>query len=225
MEPTKARLYQRFLTHAPFDGWGGEAFVRAYQDLALSQSEASKIFFNIPEDLILYQQALESDFIAQTLPAILQNKQLKFHQKITEVFMVVYLENQAIRPALAQMVGWLMQPQNQKFALSLLLKRVDFIWKSFGDRSLDWNYYSKRGLLAGVLLSTLPVYLNDKSQDLSHTRQFLENRIDNVMTIPKIKSNLQDSFRGGRDNLAKIIKSLSPHGFSKSKPSLRMRGD
>ena len=58
------------------------------------------------------------------------------------------------------------------------------IWYAVGDYSTDWNYYSKRAILASVYGSTLMYWLSDKgddSGDYPETWAFLDRRIDNVL--------------------------------------------
>ena len=45
-------------------------------------------------------------------------------------------------------------PQNVAGSASALAKLVDEIWYLVGDRSMDFSYYTKRGLLSGVYVST-----------------------------------------------------------------------
>jgi len=59
---------------------------------------------------------------------------------------------------------------------------ADTIWRSIGDTSTDGNYYSKRTILAGVIASTLTVWLSDEEPQKPKAREFLDNRIANVMS-------------------------------------------
>ena len=52
-----------------------------------------------------------------------------------------------------------------------------------GDRATDYNYYTKRLLLAGVLSSTTLFWLNDRSEGHEATWAFLERRIDEVLKV------------------------------------------
>jgi len=45
-------------------------------------------------------------------------------------------------------------PQNVAGSATELAKLVDEIWYLAGDRSVDFSYYTKRGLLSGVYVST-----------------------------------------------------------------------
>jgi ubiquinone biosynthesis protein COQ9 len=68
---------------------------------------------------------------------------------------------------------------------------VDLIWRRAGDKAVDFNFYSKRALLAAVLSSTTLCWLDDKSENHTKTWEFLDRRISDVMRIPKVKANLR----------------------------------
>jgi ubiquinone biosynthesis protein COQ9 len=58
------------------------------------------------------------------------------------------------------------------------------IWYASGDRSTDWNYYSKRALLASVYSATIMFWLSDEPDDTGdypETWMFLERRIQNIL--------------------------------------------
>ena len=100
-------------------------------------------------------------------------------------------------------------PFNGPLALRLLYRTVDAIWYAAGDTSTDFNFYSKRALLAGVFSSTLLYWLNDRSEGDEATWGFLDRRIDNVMSLreaegPAAKGR-RPLQRAGLDQLAKLI--------------------
>ena len=72
-----------------------------------------------------------------------------------------------------------------------LYKTVDLIWRRAGDKAVDFNFYSKRALLATVLSSTTLYWLDDKSENHAKTWEFLDRRISDVMKIPKLKANFR----------------------------------
>ena len=65
--------------------------------------------------------------------------------------------------------------------LKLLNQNSDFIWKLAGDNSNDFSYYSKRGLLSIVYLSTLIYWLNDSSNKMIGTKSFISRAVDGVV--------------------------------------------
>lgn len=66
----------------------------------------------------------------------------------------------------------------------------DLIWKYAGDRSTDFNYYTKRGLLLPVYLSAKTFYVADNSKDHEKTKEFIKNALDNIINIASFKNRV-----------------------------------
>ena len=66
-------------------------------------------------------------------------------------------------------------------------RTVDAIWHAAGDRSADWNWYSKRAILSGVYGATLLYWLRDDSWDDEATLAFLDRRLAGVGRIGRIR--------------------------------------
>lgn len=64
-------------------------------------------------------------------------------------------------------------------------RTADHIWVWAGDTATDYNHYTKRALLSGVITATTLAWLNDESDDLSDVEAFLDRRIENVMSLGK----------------------------------------
>ena len=84
------------------------------------------------------------------------------------------------REAVRRAIVTLSLPQNGGMACRLLYAAVDSMWIAIGDRSTDFNFYSKRALLAGVYSSTLMYWLADESQGFEDSWGFLDRRIGNA---------------------------------------------
>lgn len=65
-------------------------------------------------------------------------------------------------------------------------RAADAIWTGLGDQSLDGNYYSKRGILAGVLGAVIPVWTAADDDDKAWA--FLDRRIAGIMRFEKFKA-------------------------------------
>ena len=61
------------------------------------------------------------------------------------------------------------------------------MWRWAGDTATDYNYYSKRLILSGVIASTRLYWFDDDSEDFVQNPRFLE-RIENVMQFEKVKA-------------------------------------
>lgn len=95
------------------------------------------------------------------------------------------------KEATRRAAAFLALPPNAPLAAKLMFRSVDAMWRAAGDRSSDFNYYTKRGLLAGVYASTFVYWLSDFSEGHEATWTFLDARIGDVMNIQKMRSNLE----------------------------------
>ena len=69
-------------------------------------------------------------------------------------------------------------------------RTVDLIWRACGDTATDFNFYTKRGLLAGVLATTTLYWLSDTSEDQSATWRFLDRRLSGVLRTGRLVGRL-----------------------------------
>ena len=81
----------------------------------------------------------------------------------------------------------MLAPPKRAARRRLLFDTVDTIWHAAGDRSTDFNFYTKRGLLAGVYAATTLYWLDDRSDDAQATAAFLDRRLAEVC-LPRSRS-------------------------------------
>lgn len=88
-------------------------------------------------------------------------------------------------------VNYLANPLKLALAGEIATETCSFMWKLAGDKSTDFNYYSKRVLLTGVYTSSLLYFLQDDSDSHIDTAEFIKRRLDDVGRIPKIKEEIK----------------------------------
>lgn len=91
------------------------------------------------------------------------------------------------------------------FAIKSSYKIADRIWYMIGDKSTDFNHYTKRLILSKVLSSAFFVFLNDGSGNLDHTLEKINEQIDQVMKIQKIKSDLSNLNELSKEEVSRLI--------------------
>jgi ubiquinone biosynthesis protein COQ9 len=79
-------------------------------------------------------------------------------------------------------------PQNAPLAMRLVWSTADHLWRWAGDRSTDENHYSKRAILAAILVSTLAIRLNGGADA---ARAHLAAQIDRVMAYERWKAKVR----------------------------------
>lgn len=85
---------------------------------------------------------------------------------------------------------FLARPDNAPLALQLLAHTADCMWRAAGDTATDFNWYSKRAILAGVYAATEIAWFGDDTPDGARTAAFLDARIENVLQFEKLKARL-----------------------------------
>jgi ubiquinone biosynthesis protein COQ9 len=176
------------LPHACIDGWTREMLARAAVEAGLAEAEAEQAFPRGGIDAVLaYVRFVDDDMVAEledlerTEPSVYAN--MRTREKIA-IAMQVRLESQtANRDAVRKGLRLLADPRHAPDAAKSLARTVDAIWRIAGDTSTDFNWYTKRGLLAGVYSATLLYWLNDSSEDQRKTWEFMRARIADVLRI------------------------------------------
>jgi ubiquinone biosynthesis protein COQ9 len=115
------------------------------------------------------------------------------------------------KQAVRRVVAFLAQPQHAPLAAKLTVQSVDAMWRVVDDRSSDFSYYTKRATLTGVYGATFAYWLTDSSDGNAATWTFLENRIDNVMSIEKLKGAAKNALSKLPDPM-KIFSNLRGRG-------------
>ena len=184
-----ARVRDRDVHDIPIPYFGGVAMMAGARDLGLSPAEAANAFPGGPVEMVEFM-SLEAD--RRMLEALEREDlaALKVRERVAlgvrRRLELYARDREAIRRALAVLA----LPQNGPLALRLLYRTVDAIWYAAGDTATDFNFYTKRMLLAGVYATTLLHWLDDKSEGFAGTSAFLDRRLADVMRIQQAKGKL-----------------------------------
>ena len=76
-------------------------------------------------------------------------------------------------------------------SLKILFNISDEIWFLAGDKSLDFNYYSKRFILMNIYLNSFLYSISQKNIDFNSLENFVEKQIKAVLTFGKLKSKFK----------------------------------
>ena len=95
----------------------------------------------------------------------------------------------------------LLIPSNNKIMKSSLYKSVDNMWYLAGDNSTDFNFYTKRLILAVIYVNALFVLFNKNFDEVESN---IDRNLKKISKIPKIKDRI--SFI--KDNIPVFFKSF-----------------
>ncbi len=190
MTDLQNRLLDVALPTIVFDGWTMHAFENAATTIGLTAFDVKRAFPGGVADAVALFSTRADERMVATLRSDYQLSAMKIRERIATAVMVRLRQNTAHREAVRRAIAFYALPWNVAAGLNALYATVDAMWREAGDTSTDYNFYTKRMLLAGVFKSTVVVWLDDASDDLAATEAFLRRRIENVMQIEKAKAKV-----------------------------------
>ena len=189
LEALRERVLIATLPHVPFDGWTMAALQAGARQAGLDPADALRAFPRGPIDAIEYHSLYADRRMAAAL-ADLDLPAMRVRDRVSTAIRVRFEQNLRDREAIRRALSVLAMPQNAAVAARSIYRTVDAIWHRCGDTATDFNFYTKRGLLAGVYGAVLLYWLNDSSEGFADTWAFLDRRIDDVMLIPRLQADL-----------------------------------
>ncbi|MFT3689024.1 COQ9 family protein [Paenirhodobacter sp.] len=173
--------------HVPFDGWSEPAFRQAVADLGVDPGVARLVCPRGAVDLAVeYHRAADGE--AARLIADADWPEMKFRDKVAAA---VRMRLDLVDPELVRRAAALFAlPQHAATGAKLVWESADMVWTALGDTSRDYNWYSKRLTLAGVISGTVLYWMGDESEGRADSWQFLDRRIGEVMQFEKIKGKV-----------------------------------
>ncbi len=183
------RILQAALPHIAFDGWSKKALRAGAEDIGLDPAEAVGAFPGRAADMIAHHSRMADRLLAEEL-AELDLDAMRIRDRIAATVRVRLEANAEHREAIRRAIAILALPVNVGLSMRLTYHTVDTMWRAAGDTATDWNFYTKRILLAGVYVSTVLFWLNDESDGFAETWSFLDRRIADVMKVPQATQRL-----------------------------------
>ena len=190
--PQRDALTVAALTHVPFDGWSMVALCAGARDIGMDAEAVPDVFPGGVADAIRHFSRLADRHILSEMERA-DLDELRTHERVARAVETRLAFLKPHREAVHRGLTWLSLPQNAPLGARLLYRTVDDIWYAVGDRSADFSFYTKRGLLAGVVGSTTLYWLDDRSEDWAETTAFLHRRIADVMKIHGTRERIEST--------------------------------
>ena len=186
-EDLRDRLLDELLPHVAFDGWTDRALADAAARLGVEEAAARLAFPRGIADAITYFSH-RADDQAEGLIAQADLQSMRIRERVAFAVRTRIEVIAAHREAARRGAAFFALPQHALDGASCVYRTCDMVWRTIGDTSTDFNFYTKRGLLSGVFTSTMLYWFSDTSEGSAETWKFLDRRIVDVMQIEKVKS-------------------------------------
>jgi ubiquinone biosynthesis protein COQ9 len=180
MKSKQDKLAKLFIQEVPKFGWSRETLLHCAKKQKFSTPNLALMFPSFEYDVLKYLIAQNNSLVEKNYNSF-NNSRLKTRDKIKTIMELKFDSNAYLKDALPEMLKFLLRPGNIFMSIKMLHQNSDFIWKLAGDKSNDFNYYSKRGLLSMVYLATLIYWLNDKSNKGIGTKNFISKSVDGIV--------------------------------------------
>jgi ubiquinone biosynthesis protein COQ9 len=193
-ERAEARMLAAALPLVSRHGWTWPLVRAAARQAGLSPADAELLLPEGPRDLAALLAARHD---ARGLAALAEVDpfSLKVRERI-RAGVLARLEAAMAEPeAVRRWCGFLALPTNAALGLRLAWASADGIWRWAGDVAADENHYTKRALLAEILISSLAVQL---ALGANAAAAHLDGRIEAVMAFEKFKARFKGSDLAGR---------------------------
>jgi len=182
------RLADAVAREAAFSGWTSLAMRNAGATIGAA-ADTRRLFPGGPVDVLAYLSRRADERTVEALEKA--GGDLKVRDRIAFGVKLRIQNTVGGKESVRRGLALLALPFNGTLALKLLYRTVDGIWYAAGDKSTDFNFYSKRAILGGVFSSTLLYWLNDRSEGDAATWDFLGRRLEDVMRFEKLKADVR----------------------------------
>lgn len=193
------------LALVPFEGWAPKILPLAAKTAGLPAG-ADELYFSggILELIEFWNEQLDETVRSEL--AKLDLDTMRIRDKVTAGVLARFYamgpHEDAARRALARTA----LPDGMSLGPKILWKASDTIWRAIGDRSRDFNYYTKRTTLSAVISTSLAAWLADNEPQKEKARKFLDARIENVMQFEKAKFKVKKKIKDMPDPLSVLGK-------------------
>lgn len=187
-QTTQYQLIEAVLNHIPFDGWSEASLKMAAADCGVSEAELTTLFpAGIADAIAAYGAWADEKMKAAFLDRYeAELSVMPMHRKIRTLILNRFEQAAPHKEVVRRTMAVLARPQHAKLAAKLLYDTVDVVWRTAGDTSTDYNFYTKRATLSAVYSATLLAFLADNSADMAKTEAFLDRRLADIARIPKL---------------------------------------
>jgi ubiquinone biosynthesis protein COQ9 len=169
---------------APALGWNSRMVRAACEANGLSLGDEELLLPNGARDLAALLSRRHDDR-ALALLAGVDPKSLKMRDRIARAVSARMEAGAADLEATRRCAAFLALPTNADLGLKLAWETADELWNWAGDTATDWNHYSKRAILSGILIPALTMRWFDSREAAD---AFVAARIGNVMAFEKWKA-------------------------------------
>lgn len=163
-----------------FDEWGNKLLEEAEKRCGFAKGYSSIIF---PSGLSEIIDFLEDQYDQKMLSLLSEQKIPDKIRDRIDLALRIRIKNCVSKLALLRNSTYFTNPVNNLHAMKIAWRTCDLIWRYAGDKSIDYNYYTKRSLLFTVYTTSIIYYIQDDSENNIETDKYIVNSLSGIIAI------------------------------------------
>jgi ubiquinone biosynthesis protein COQ9 len=184
LEKDKIIIYlHRNLKKLDFNNLTQDLFIKKINTLKFSDNEG---LVEILADILF--QDLEKKFLKDAMLKV--NKLNKISEKIKFLLAVRFKIEKKSSELINKILTYLIKNNKSNKIITYIYSVADLMWNCANDRSVDFNYYTKRLILCFVYSKILFLKFFNKNLTQNDTEQEIIKSLDQVKIISKFKLKL-----------------------------------
>ena len=186
-------------------GFNVETFNIISKHSELDENETQLLFPEGYKDLIIF--ALEQ--LNKDLDNYCKNLDLirfPLHKRIRKILLYKFFLMNKEKNFYKKIFLSLLLPKRSISIPKQLYKSIDQIWYIAGDTSTDFNFYSKRLILAGLYSRAILFFFNNNDQN--SLEKIIDTDLKRVAKIPELKSKI-NVFKNSFPSIIKLIRNFN----------------
>ncbi len=184
IDQTEQAVLDAAIRLSPNNGWNAGLVQAACAELELGAGDQELLLPNGARDLAaLLSRRHDARALAEL--SDIEASSLKIRERIARAISARLEAGAEDLEATRRCAAFLALPTNADLGLHLAWETADHLWRWAGDTATDWNHYSKRAILSGILIPAMTMRWFDGREP---AEAFVDRRIENVMAFEKWKA-------------------------------------
>jgi len=214
----KRKILAKFLEISAFEGVNEEILEKSMVQCGIEAKFKSLIFENGVLSLIEFYIEEIVEKLAISIKNQVEFAEFKIREKIKFALYEIFEQQKDNKLALQRFRNFYFDLKNFQdknygarpilLAVKNSFKIADQIWFLIGDKSTDYNFYTKRLILAKIISRSFLVFLKDETNELEKTKSFIDAQIENVMKFEKFKAKVKSFSCNSQDKICEAKEKL-----------------
>lgn len=191
MQDIKTKIVQQCLKKLDQSNWSAKLVIDAIKELDINENYFEILFKSDVNNVINHYIASIDQKMLNEINNNDDYEKLPVSQKIFTALKVRLEIVSKDKNIIKKNTIYYSSPNNYLKASKAAWNTADLIWKLAGDKSTDFNYYSKRSILSSLYSTAILYWLKEKDEDISSTLDYINRALKRVALIGKIKSKVK----------------------------------